>query len=136
MNRNTILAILVSILLVIFAVFLIQSTKNPKTEATESLSSPLAQEATSSAEETDFFSNNEDILKNALNLYIQKKAQEIDMKDGPCLGLIATDWVLDIAHNPRQAVDEKSENQCPEFISGQAHHFIELDPNGKLIRSR
>jgi len=77
--------------------------------------------------------NKDDVLKGALNLYIAKKQQGVDFSKGPCLGTIASDWVLDIAHNPRQAIDEKSENQCADFKEGRAHHFIELDPQGNLI---
>ncbi len=77
----------------------------------------------------------DEILKNALNLYIAKKQAGTDFASGPCLGKVASDWVVDIAHNPRQAIDNKKENQCEDFINGSAHHFIELDPDGKLIRS-
>lgn len=76
-----------------------------------------------------------DIFKNALNLYLQKKAQDVDFSNGPCLGKIAPDWVLDIAHSPRQTIDDKTQNQCADFKEGRVHHFIELDPDGKLIRS-
>ena len=78
----------------------------------------------------------DDILKNALNLYIQKKSERIDLSYGPCLGMVSDDWVLDIAHNPRQAVDDRPENQCADFREGRAHHFIELDPDGKLIKTQ
>ena len=77
----------------------------------------------------------DEALKNALNLYITKKQEGVDFTNGPCLGKIADDWVLDIAHNPRQPVDNKRENQCADFREGRAHHFIELDPNGNLIDS-
>lgn len=77
----------------------------------------------------------DEIFKAALNLYLEKKRQGVDMSNGPCLGKIADDWVLDIAHNPRQPVDNKPQNQCQDFTEGKAHHFIELDPEGKLIRS-
>ncbi len=77
----------------------------------------------------------DDVLKAALNLYIVKKQAGVDFKNGPCLGLIASDWVLDIAHSPRIAADDKPENQCPQLKNGQAHHFIELDPDGKLLNS-
>ncbi len=73
-------------------------------------------------------------LKNALNLYAQKKSAGADFSNGPCLGQVASDWVADIAHNPRQKVDGDPKNQCAEYAAGRAHHFIELDPNGKLIR--
>ena len=76
-----------------------------------------------------------EILKNALNLYIDKRAEGADLSDGPCLGKIAEDWVLDIAHRPRTAVDDLPENQCVDFREGRAHHFIELDPDGQLLRS-
>lgn len=76
----------------------------------------------------------DEILKNALNLYIAKKQEGIDFSNGPCLGIVAPDWVLDIAHSPRQPEDDKPENQCADFSKGHAHHFIELDPSGKLIQ--
>ncbi len=81
------------------------------------------------------FRGKEEMLKNALNLYAKKKQEGVDFVNGPCLGKIADDWVLDIAHNPRQAVDDKQENQCAEHRAGSAHHFIELDPTGNLIRA-
>ncbi len=79
------------------------------------------------------FVGKEDILKNALNLYIKNKEAGLDMSKGPCLGKIADDWVLDIVHNPRQSVDDKIENQCSEFLEGKVHYFIELDLQGNLI---
>ena len=95
---------------------------------------PQTQESSPSASPASFSSEDE-ILKNALNLYIQKKQAGLDFTNGPCLGKIADDWVLDIAHNPRQPIDDRSQNQCPEFLDGSSHHFIELDPSGNLIRS-
>ena len=58
---------------------------------------------------------------------------------GPCVseslpGL--PDWVVDIAHDPRIAVDDAPENQCGRYRSGQAHHFVELRPDGQLIRAQ
>ncbi|MBI4038012.1 hypothetical protein HY382_03135 [Candidatus Curtissbacteria bacterium] len=77
----------------------------------------------------------DEALKNALNTYAKAKASGTDFSNGPCLGAVAPDWVLDIAHNPRQTVDDKEENQCAEFRNGQVKHYIELDPDGKLIRA-
>lgn len=74
-------------------------------------------------------------FKSALNIYSVKRNNGDDLENGPCLGSVAPDWVADIAHNPRQPEDDKPENQCSDFIEGRAHHFIELDPEGKLIRS-
>lgn len=74
-------------------------------------------------------------LKNALNLFSQAKQDGKDLSNGPCLGKVADDWVLDIAHNPRQTLDDKPENQCEDIRAGNAHHFIELDPQGQIIQA-
>jgi len=59
-----------------------------------------------------------------------------DLADGPCLSNeIQPDWVCDIAHSPRQTIDEYSENQCSAYRSGEANHFVELDTNCRLIRA-
>lgn len=76
----------------------------------------------------------DEALKNALNLYVARKQEGVDFANGPCLGGIGPDWVLDIAHSPRQPVDNQPENQCADFRAGRAHHFVELDPDGKLIQ--
>lgn len=81
------------------------------------------------------FEGEDEILRNALNLYVKKKEEGVDFSNGPCLGMIAQDWVLDIAHNPRLLIDDKAQNQCADFREGRAHHFIELDEEGNLIRS-
>jgi hypothetical protein len=65
------------------------------------------------------------------------KAKE-DLSAGPCLsegipGL--SDWVVDIAHDPRQAVDDQPANQCQSYRDGRTHHFVELTPDGQLIRA-
>lgn len=95
----------------------------------------LNTESTNSPNSPDF-TGNEDAFKNALNLYIQKKQEGLDMSNGPCLGKVADDWVLDIAHNPRQPIDDEPQNQCRDFINGNINHFIEMDPDGNLIRSQ
>jgi hypothetical protein len=61
-----------------------------------------------------------------------------DLGTGPCLseslpGL--TDWAVDIAHDPRQAVDDEPANQCQSYRAGETHHFVELTPDGQLIRA-
>jgi hypothetical protein len=62
-----------------------------------------------------------------------------DLSSGPCLseslsGL--SDWAVDIAHDPRQAVDDQPANQCASFRNGETHHFVELTPRGQLIRAQ
>jgi hypothetical protein len=66
------------------------------------------------------------------------KARE-DLSSGPCLseslpGL--SDWAVDIAHDPRQAVDDQPANQCASFRGGETHHFVELSLVGHLIRAQ
>jgi hypothetical protein len=47
-----------------------------------------------------------------------------------------SDWVVDIAHDPRQAVDDQPANQCQSIRDGDTHHFVELTPGGQLIRAQ
>jgi hypothetical protein len=58
-----------------------------------------------------------------------------DFSRGPCLGVVLEGWVADIAHDPRQDVDDEPENQCEAYRSGEAGHFVELDLDGDLIRA-
>ncbi len=64
----------------------------------------------------------------------------IDLSTGPCLsdtyltGWEVNDWVCDVAHLPRQPVDNLPQNQCKAFREGRAHHFVEVDENCNVIR--
>jgi hypothetical protein len=78
-------------------------------------------------------------VNEAMAAYRQAKLDGTDLSRGPCIaeqlpGL--PDWVADVAHDPRQPVDDVPTNQCRRFRSGQAHHFVELDPSGDLIRAQ
>jgi hypothetical protein len=71
----------------------------------------------------------------------QAKVAGQDLSAGPCIaeslpapGL--SDWVADVAHDPRQPVDDQPQNQCQRFRNGEAHHFVELTPTGELIRAQ
>jgi hypothetical protein len=71
-------------------------------------------------------------------VYAQSTASGVALSQGPCIaeelpGL--PDWVVDIAHDPRQPVDDDPANQCQRYRSGEAHHFVELDPDGTLIKA-
>jgi hypothetical protein len=66
--------------------------------------------------------------------YAEAKAEGVDFAPGPCLGVVLEGWVADVAHDPREDVDDLPENQCEAFRSGEADHFVELDPDGKVIR--
>lgn len=74
---------------------------------------------------------------NAKNLCIQKCQKELnvgrDLSNGPCLSNeIMKDWVCDVAHSPRQAVDNLKENQCSAY-GKTASHFVEVDPSCNFI---
>ena len=58
-----------------------------------------------------------------------------DFEKGPCLSnAVVPDWVCDIAHSPRQEVDNDPANQCSAFRQGKAHHFVELNGNCETIK--
>jgi hypothetical protein len=73
----------------------------------------------------------------AMKAYKEAKASGTNLSRGPCIaeelpGL--PDWVADVAHDPRQPIDDDPANQCRRFREGEAHHFVELDTSGALIR--
>ena len=77
-------------------------------------------------------------IEASADAYAEAKASGDDLSDGPCIaerldGL--DDWVVDIAHDPRETVDDDPDNQCARFRDGDAGHFVELDPDGELIRA-
>lgn len=59
-----------------------------------------------------------------------------DIDRGPCLlnPIENTDWVCDVAHQPRTEIDNQAENQCSAFREGKARHFVEVDTNCNLIK--
>lgn len=76
----------------------------------------------------------DDLKSKCINLCRLTLDKNIDLSNGPCLGLIATDWVCDVAHYPRQSVDNLLENTCLDFASQNAHHFIEVNEDCKIIQ--
>ena len=67
-------------------------------------------------------------------------ARGVDLSQGPCLSnQVDTNWVCDVAHSPRQSVDDRPENQCSAWRDAQARgetiHFVEVDPECTLIRA-
>ena len=79
----------------------------------------------------------DDAIRKAKELYEQKKREGMDFTNGPCLAEeIVPDWCVDIVHSPRQPVDNLPENQCRSYREGRVHHFVELDPDGRVIRVR
>lgn len=71
--------------------------------------------------------------------YEHAKLSPAELDRGPCIaeqlpGL--PDWVADVAHDPRQPVDDDPANQCRRYRDGEAQHFVELAPSGQLIRAQ
>ncbi len=67
----------------------------------------------------------------------EKKDAGVDLSAGPCLSNeIQPNWVCDVAHNPRIPLDNDAANQCPAFNNGTAKHFVEVDTDCNLIRTR
>lgn len=74
-------------------------------------------------------------VKKARDVYKNRKEAGEDFETGPCLSNdLLPDWVVDIAHNPRQDLDNLPENQCAAFLEGRAKHFVELDLDGEVLR--
>lgn len=74
-------------------------------------------------------------VRQAQHFYQIRKDAGEDFSSGPCLSNnLMPNWVADIAHSPRQSIDDLPENQCPNYIQGKAQHFVELDLQGNLIR--
>ena len=86
--------------------------------------------------EANFQNNNQRIaISEAQVIFKKQLAVGVDMSKGPCLSNeLIPDWVLDVSHDPRQPVDDLPENQCSAYIEGKAHHFVELDENGNLLK--
>lgn len=91
----------------------------------------LARRGRSGVRETRF-----DPKAAALARFEEVQGEGVDLASGPCLGVIGPDWVADVAHEPRQPVDDEPTNQCPEYRSGEATHFVELTSDGTVIRVR
>ena len=83
-------------------------------------------------------SDREKAVDEAQSAFAQVQAAGQDLSAGPCIsesipGL--PDWVADVAHDPRESIDDEPANQCQRYRSGQAHHFVELNLDGQLIRA-
>lgn len=79
------------------------------------------------------------VLLAAQAAWVKAKQRGVDLSTGPCIANPLAgfrDWVVDVSHTPRTAVDDDPANQCARYASGQAHHFVELTPKGNLIRAR
>lgn len=85
-----------------------------------------------------FEHNNEVLINEAQSLYIEKRDSfsASEWVNGPCLGMINDEWVVDVSHSPRLPLDDDLNNQCSEYYDGRAKHFIELSPDGILLNMK
>jgi hypothetical protein len=84
-------------------------------------------------------SERDQAISTAHHIYEDARANGSDMSNGPCLAVDLVPpggWALDIAHDPRQPIDDLPANQCSNVRSGQVDHFVELTPDGQLIRAQ
>ncbi|MFB6217176.1 MAG: hypothetical protein ABEJ72_09500 [Candidatus Aenigmatarchaeota archaeon] len=60
-----------------------------------------------------------------------------NLSRGPCLldPVENSNWVCDVAHDPRKPVDNQRENQCDAWHNGTADRFIEVTPDCDFIRT-
>ncbi len=81
-------------------------------------------------------SDREQAKKACIKLCLAEKMQHRDLSYGPCLSNhIRPGWVCDVAHYPRQPVDNNPQNQCPAY-GKTAAHFVEVTPDCKFIRAQ
>jgi len=77
-----------------------------------------------------------EVTQSCANLCKTQLNESKSLANGPCLtNEIAPGWVCDVAHNPRQDVDNLAENQCNAFINGSARHFVEVNESCELLRT-
>jgi hypothetical protein len=84
-------------------------------------------------------SDRDKALDEAQAAYRQLAATGQPLGPGPCIAEnlpALSDWVADIAHDPRLPLDDDPANQCQRYRNGEAHHFVELDENGQLIKAQ
>lgn len=74
-------------------------------------------------------------ISRCIELCNWEKNRGRDLSNGPCLSEnITNGWVCDVAHDPREEIDNLEENQCSEWQK-TAFHFVEVTPECKFIRA-
>jgi hypothetical protein len=84
------------------------------------------------AEIPDYVSEQQIAVICAKSLFNSFNATRIPI-NSQCLGR-CQNYAVDIVHVPRNAEDDKIENQCEEYRRGIVQHFIELDKNEEIVR--
>ncbi len=107
----------------------IQNAFKPLTQLSETITQKTEIEQLKQAQKTAAIINCQELCQTKLS------TNGIQAEDSPCLSNeVVPDWVCDIAHSPRQDVDNLPANQCEAFRTGGAHHFVELDGNCSIIK--
>lgn len=79
----------------------------------------------------------ETAINQANHLYSIRVKSGQDLSTGPCLSdALMPNWVVDIVHRPRIALDDLAENQCPSYVEGRSLHLVELDIDGNFVRTK
>jgi hypothetical protein len=90
-------------------------------------------------EQTTTTTTTQTLKERAIDTCIQKCRDALnagqDLSSGPCLdNRIVEGWVCDVAHSPRQTIDNDPANQCSEF-GKTANSFVEVDTSCNFIRT-
>ena len=103
----------------------------PLTNASKTIEQTVNAEQQKQADKTQALVKCQQLCQDTLS------SDGVDFEVGPCLSNeIAPDWVCDVAHEPRQAVDNEAANQCEAFRAGRASHFVEVDGNCNVVQAR
>ena len=90
----------------------------------------------SSSQPNRFDEERQEAIRRAKQLFRHIQREGRDLSEGPCIAEeILPGWCVDIAHDPRQPEDNLPQNQCQSYRTGRARHFVELDPEGNVIRA-
>ena len=77
------------------------------------------------------------LLDACVQACLDSKAAGNNLEGGPCLLNPMpqnNSWVCDVAHDPRQDIDNLPENRCSAFGTGETNHFIEVNPQCEFIK--
>jgi len=80
----------------------------------------------------DYVLKQKQIISCAMDLYEEEKSKNV-VFNSQCLGS-CDDYAIDIVNIPRNSDDDLSENQCDDYKTGKASHFLELDKDGEIVR--
>lgn len=129
-TKIILLGVVVVAVIALAAVFMLGGGKGANT-APSATSGDENQNVPATPTESDAKTKCTDLCEQALFTMRQE-----ELENGPCLSNeVAPGWVCDIAHSPRQDVDNNASNQCSAFREGRATHFVEVDTNCRFIKA-